>query len=305
MDILRTIGLPLGQQNDRSALTLLALVDLKPGSVWSDARLRMIGVTPIMEFVEREYAKEYAPNSRETIRRFTLHQFLQAGIVKMNPDDPERPTNSPGNVYQIEEVALRLFQTYGTPQWKKELEHYLSEIETLQTRYARAREMGRIPLQLPNGTRISLSRGGQNELVQQIIEEFCPRFTPGAQAVYVGDTGKKWAYFDSKVLTELGVTIEEHGKIPDVVVYLPQQNWIVLIEAVTSHGPVNPKRYEELKSLFSDCSAGLVFVTAFPNTKTFTRYATEIAWETEVWIAEHPTHLIHYNGSRFLGPYAD
>jgi len=258
-----------------------------------------------MEFIEREYAKKYAPNTRETIRRFTLHQFVQAGIVERNPDDPERPTNSPNNVYRIENTVLQLLKAFGTKEWKNELEKYLCQVEALLARYAREREMARIPLELPNGKRISLSPGGQNVLVRQVVEEFCPRFTPGAQAIYVGDTDKKWAYFDSEALGNLGVNIEEHGKIPDVVVFLPSKNWIVLIEAVTSHGPVNPKRYEELIILFSGCSAGLVFVTAFPSTKTFTRYATEIAWETEVWIADHPTHLIHYNGSRFLGPYDD
>jgi hypothetical protein len=33
------------------------------------------------------------------------------------------------------------------------------------------------------------------------------------------------------------------------------------------------------------------------------RYLGEIAWETEVWVADAPSHLIHFNGERFLGPY--
>ncbi|MFS2517149.1 MULTISPECIES: BsuBI/PstI family type II restriction endonuclease [Parabacteroides] len=28
----------------------------------------------------------------------------------------------------------------------------------------------------------------------------------------------------------------------------------------------------------------------------------DIAWETEVWIAENPGHMIHFNGDRFIGP---
>ncbi len=214
-EILRILGLPPEQQNDRSALTLLALLDLKPSGKWIDARAHLIGVTPIMEFIEREYAKKYAPNTRETIRRFTLHQFVQAGIVERNPDDPKRPTNSPNNVYQIDDNVLHLLHTCGTGQWKSELEEYLSKVEALRTKYARARKMARIPLRLPSGKKISLSPGGQNVLVRQIIEEFCPRFTPEAIAVYVGDTDKKWAFFDAKVLSSLGVTIEGHGKIPE------------------------------------------------------------------------------------------
>lgn len=302
-DVLRTLGLPPEQQNDRSALTLLALLCLKPSDAWSSARSQLIGVTPIMEFIKSEYGKTYAPNTRETIRRFTLHQFVQAGITQQNPDDPDRPTNSPKNVYQIESNTLALLRTLGTRDWDASLHEFLSGIDTLQRKYAREREMRLIPLRLRKADTIRLTPGGQNVLVKRVIEEFCPRFTPAALPVYVGDTGQKWAYFDETALRDLGVAIGEHGKIPDVLVYIEQKNWLILIEAVTSHGPISPKRIEELKVLFAGSSAALVFVTAFLDSKTFTKYASHIAWETEVWIAEAPSHMIHYNGERFLGPY--
>ena len=83
----------------------------------------------------------------------------------------------------------------------------------------------------------------------------------------------------------------------------PEKNWVVLIEAVTSHGPIGPKRHNELKDLFKMAKAGLVFVTAFLTRRTMTKYLSEIAWETEVWIAEVPSHIMHFNGERLLGPY--
>jgi hypothetical protein len=91
--------------------------------------------------------------------------------------------------------------------------------------------------------------------------------------------------------------------MPDVVIYYPERNWLILAEAVTSHGPVDSKRHEELKNLFRESSAGLIYVTAFPTRTLMARYLNEIAWETEVWTADAPTHLIHFNGVRFLGPY--
>jgi len=115
----------------------------------------------------------------------------------------------------------------------------------------------------------------------------------------------KWACFDSDALLRLGVNIKEHGKMPDVVVYYSEKNWLVLIEAVTSHGPVNPKQRQELKVLFSGPMAGLVFVTAFLARKAMVKYLNDISWATEVSIAESPTHLIHFNDERFLGPYED
>ncbi len=165
--------------------------------------------------------------------------------------------------------------------------------------------MRRIPVSLMNGQEIRLSPGGQNVLVKKIIDDFCPLFTPGGQVIYVGDTETKWAYFDFDALEALGVEIEEHGKMPDIVVHYVEKKWLVLIEAVTSHGPVNPKRRQELKELFKGSKVGLVYVTAFLDRRTMMKYLDDISWETEVWIAESPTHLIHFNGERFLGPYED
>ncbi len=170
-------------------------------------------------------------------------------------------------------------------------------------RYFQEREMERISVQVASGKTISLSPGGQNILIEQIINEFCSRFTPDGTLIYIGDTGNKWLYFDSESLKALGVTVETHGKMPDVVVHYVQKNWLVLIEAVTSHGLVNAKRRNELQILFKNSTAGLVFVTAFLSRRDMVKYLNEISWETEVWIAESPTHLIHFNGERFLGPY--
>jgi len=165
--------------------------------------------------------------------------------------------------------------------------------------------MNRIPIQVAENKTITLSPGGQNILIEKIVKEFCEIFTPGGKLVYVGDTDEKWAYFDETLLRSAGVIIETHGKMPDIVVYLEQKNWLILIEAVTSHGPVNPKRRGELRTLFKDSKAGLVFVTAFLDRRAMVKYLNEISWETEVWVADAPTHLIHFNGERFLGPHED
>jgi hypothetical protein len=300
---LQELGFPRQQLKERSALTLLSLLDLKPSESWAQARAPLIGITPMMEFFAEHYGRRYAPNTRETVRRHTVHQFVQAGLVVANPDKPSRPTNSPKAVYQIEPSALKVLRTFGTLGWPTRLSEYLATVDTLKRLYAREREARRIPVVLRSGTVIQLSPGGQNVLIKRILDDFCPLFTPGGRVIYVGDTELKWAYFDQDSLKSLGVEIEEHGKMPDVVVHHTSKNWLVLIEAVTSHGPVNPKRRLELSQLFANSKAGVVYVTAFLNRRTMVRYLDEISWETEVWVAESPTHLIHFNGERFLGPY--
>jgi adenine-specific DNA-methyltransferase len=304
-EILKALGLPRDQQNERSALTLLSLLDLKPSTAWSESKAPLMGITPMMDFFRQHYGKEYKPNTRESVRRLTIHQFLDAGIVVINPDQPERPTNSGKTVYQIESSLLELLKTWNTAGWGTGIRTYLLSVETLKQKYAQEREMKRIPIEVAPGKIITLSPGGQNILVERIVADFCELFTPGGKLLYVGDTDDKFAYYDEAFLKTLGVTIEAHGKMTDVVIYHAQKDWLVLIEAVTAHGPVNPKRKSELKALFKGSKAGLVFVTAFLDRTAMVKYLAEISWETEVWVADSPTHLIHFNGERFLGPYEE
>ncbi|MBN1920322.1 MAG: hypothetical protein JW892_03700 [Anaerolineae bacterium] len=236
--ILVSLGLPRAQQNERSALCLLALLNLTPDKSWAQAEAPLMGITPMMDWVREHYQKEYAPNTRETFRRQTIHQFMEAGIALYNPDKPERPVNNPKAVYQIEPVTLALLRSYGSEAWHNRLTDYLVHRETLIARYAHAREQNRVPVQIAQDKQITLSPGEHSKIIRAIIEEFGPRFAPGSVLIYVSDTGKKWGYF-----------------------------------------------------------------TAFPSRSMMTRHLGEIAWETEVWVAEAPSHLIHFDGERFLGPY--
>jgi hypothetical protein len=259
----------------------------------------------MMDFFRDHYGRNYKPNTRETVRRQSVHQFLEAGLLVANPDGLDRPVNSPKAVYQIEQGTLELLHTYGTDEWDINLQTYLSSVETLKSRYAQEREMRRIPVTIAPGKSITLSPGGQNILIEQIISTFAPSYTPGGKVLYVGDTDNKFAYFDEVELAALGVSVELHGKMPDIILHHVERNWLVLVEAVTSHGPINGKRRDELKRLFQHSHAGLVFVTAFLTRKAMMEYLKDISWETEVWIADAPTHLIHFNGERFLGPYSE
>jgi adenine-specific DNA-methyltransferase len=301
--VLKALKAPKEQRNERSALTLLALLDLDPSARWAKSSNPRRGVTEIMDWMAAKYGKKYAPNTRETVRRFTLHQFVEMGLVLLNPDNPQRPTNSPKNVYQIEPSALELLRTFGTDDWQENLTEYLDSMEGKNRLRETARRMTQIPVTLPSGETLQLSAGGQNVLIKEIIEQFAPRFTPGGHVVYVGDAGDKHLLNDESYLRTLGVVIDRHGKMPDVVIHYKQRNWLVLVEAVTSHGPVNMLRHTQLKDLFAASTAGLVFVTAFLDRQAMREYLPDIAWETEVWVADAPSHLIHFNGERFLGPY--
>lgn len=301
--ILDALQLPKAQRNERSALTLLALLNLLPGDDWTTASEPFIGITPIMDFIRDNYRKEYAPNTRETIRRETIHQFVEAGIAVLNPDKPERPVNSPKSCYQITPEALDLIRSFSSDEWESKLTAFLRNCGALAESYAKERDMRMIPLRVNGKHDLVLTPGKHSELIRDIVTEFGPRYAADAEVLYVGDTGSKMGYFEEDVFAELGLTFDSHGKFPDVVLYQRSKNWLLLIESVTSHGPVNAKRHSELDAMFAQSTAGVVYVTAFPDRQTMAKYVGDISWETEVWIADAPSHLIHFDGERFLGPY--
>lgn len=301
-DVLKAMKAPRQQCNERSALTLLGLLDLVPQAPWSDAKAPLRGVTRLMDWMAENYGKRYAPNTRETIRRFTLHQFIEMGIVVLNPDDPGRPPNSPKNVYQVTTSALELLRRFETDTWDRNLAAYLASEGVNRLRES-PRRTEFIPVSFPGGRALRLTAGGQNVLVKEIVEQFAPRFAPGGYVVYVGDTAEKHLVYDVEYLRGLGVVIDPHGKMPDAVIHHVDSNWLLLIEAVASHGPVNLLRHNQLKDLFAGSTAGLVFVTAFLDRAAMREFLPEIAWETEVWVADAPDHLIHFDGECFLGPY--
>jgi hypothetical protein len=263
------------------------------------------GITPIIDFVADASGVRYAPNTRETIRDDAVKFFVEAGLLLRNPDDPNRPTNSGKTVYQIEPAALSMLRKFGTAEWPSRLKTYLASREAIKNEITRKRTLARVPVTLPDGSKVALSPGGQNPLIKAIIEHFCPVFAPGGVVLYIGDTENKFVHLEAEHLAKLGVSLDSAAKMPDVIVHYAAKNWLLLIEAVTSAGPVDGKRRKELKELFAESKAGLVFVTAFENRRTMQSFLGQIAWESEVWIAEDSDHMIHFNGERFLGPYPD
>ena len=301
-DILKQLGLPAAQQNDISCLTLLALTGISEDDAWSQASKPSLTIHDMLGFMRDLYRRNYAENTREVVRRQVIHQLEQARVVDRNPDEPNLATNSPRTHYGLSDEALRVLRLYKNSGWETELNSFRSSQGVLLEIYRRRRRMREIPIRTPAGGEIRLSPGRHNRLQAQVVMDFGPKFAPGATLLYLGDAADKLLHVDSEKLAHLGVPITEHDKLPDVVLYDEKQERLFLVEAVASHGPVNPKRFEELEVTLQECNARRVYVSAFPDFQQFKRHVDNIAWETEVWIAEIPDHLIHFNGDKFLGP---
>ena len=303
-NILQQLGMPGKQINDRTAICLLAALNVTEFNGWQNARAQLFGIRAVLDFARLHTEHEYAENTRETVRDESIKPMVAAGILVHNPDDPSRKVNSPKTVYSVSNEALELIKTYGTHMWETTLSQFLNMNRSLVNRYARRRQLHRVPLTIESGATVSLSPGEHSELIKQILETFCPQFVPGAEIVYVGDTEQKWgAFFNRTLAQKIGVQTNAHGQMPDVIVYHRAREWLVCIEAVISNGPIDDRRRDELTNLFGSAQVSLVFVTAFLTRAAMRKYLVEMAWESEVWCADAPSHLIHFNGTKFLGPY--
>lgn len=295
--LLKTVGMPEAQQNKLCCLTLLALLNLKKRSNVKDATNEWIRIHDLLIFMNSEYKADYKENTRESIRKNALHHFRNAALI----EDNGKATNSPAYRYHITDEFVNVVRNLKTDQ--SILATFIANHESLINQYASKKKVNRMPVKI-NNKDFTFSPGKHNQLQKAIIEEFAPRFAPNSECLYVGDSDVRDLHKDVEKLAELGFTITLHDKMPDVVLYREDKNWIYFIESVTSVGPMNAKRILEISNMTKGVTAGKIFVTAFLDKATFKRFYDDLAWETEVWIADSPDHLVHLNGDRFMGPHS-
>lgn len=295
--ILKELQVPVRQQSDLCCYVLLAMANLKKRDKWEIATNEWIRIHDIIAYIKDVYGVTYAENSRETFRKQAMHHFRNAAFI----EDNGLATNSPNYRYRLTDEMLALIRSFKTPTWKQEKQKFEYAHESLIEFYASERKMLKMPVRI-NGADFTFSPGKHNELQKAIIEEFAPRFAPNSECLYVGDTTEKDLVKNVDKLAELGFAITLHDKMPDVVLYSEEKNWLYFIESVTSVGPMEPKRIKEIEEMTAGVKAGKIYVTAFLDFKTFKKFSESLAWETEVWIADMPDHMIHLNGDKFLGP---
>ena len=296
-DFLDHIGMPKAQQADICCYVILAMAGIKPDMQWKEATNEWIRIHDIIQFTNSYYGTTYAENSRETFRKQALHHFRTAALV----EDNGKATNSPNYRYRLTKETFQLLRVRDTMEWEVSLRRFQHYHQSLVETYASKRKMIMMPVKI-NGQDFSFSPGKLNELQKAIIEEFAPRFAPDSECLYVGDTIEKDLVKNVEKLTKLGFEITLHDKMPDVVLYREDKDWLYFVESVTSVGPMDPKRILEITEMTKDVTAGKIFVTAFLDFKTYKKFSEKLAWETEVWIAEMPEHMIHLDGDKFLGP---
>lgn len=311
IDILVAVDVPTDNQTQRG-LERMAMAFLAVAGVtkqWQEAQGfeegRILKTREIITFINANFEEHISSGSYDDIRRKDLKLLVLAGLIWNSANNPNAATNDPTRGYTLETSFKDLIRTYRTAHWESGLSEFLKNRMSLKAQLARKRTIETVPVTLLDGKSLRFSPGPHNELQKLIIEEFLPRFGKGCQVLYIGDTANKILHIDQPWLASLNFFELAHDKLPDIIAYHPQKNWLYLIEAVHSSGLISEVRMLELKQLTQTCKAEIIFVTAFLSRTEFRKWSDEIAWETEVWIASTPDHLIHFNGEKFLGPYSN
>lgn len=307
LDVFQKIGIPVDgtdRKVERMAKACLAVGKIKKSfaEALSEENDGFVRTRDLISFENENYGEHISPGSYDDIRRKDLKLLIEAGIVINSSSKENLATNNPSRGYALSKSFVELLYSYGSEEWDMRLSEYLKEAKSLKEELECRRNLMKVPITLPGGKRISLSYGAHNDLQKEIIETFLPLFGFGAEVLYVGDTTDKFLHLDEKALKEINFFVLEHDELPDVVAYSHEKNLLYLIEAYHSTGEWNEIRVRKVKRKLkeSGCTADVVFFTAFETKNAFKQKAKDIAWETEVWIAESPEHLVHFNGYKFL-----
>lgn len=307
-EILSAIQLPTKLTNNRTVLTVLAIAGLREKDSWTKVIEEYKRTNDIIQFINQYYPNKggtaktpYAPNTRETIRDDSIAPLCDLAILEQNG----AKSQSGNHGYRLTKETANLFRSYGTDEWNDELEFFLSTHKTYSQLYQQARNVDKgLPVQF-DGHTFSLVRNPHNKLQIDILSQFAPRFVPNAKLLYIGDTKKRKIVEDKELFAELNLPSIDYSIMPDIVLYSEARKWLLFIEAYTSTGEMSAERVSKIRRYCSsvDSSIQRIFVTAFPTMAKCKAKLLNIAWETEVWVAEEPDHMIHLDGIKFISGY--
>ena len=308
--IMQSLGLPIDEYTDRkkekAAMALLAVANVKKSTEWKKMKCAnddySVTTKEIIEFDNTYLEDNISPGSYDYVLRDDLKQLLIAEVVIKSK--PGANISNPTRGYKISVEYAKLIRNYGQPDWLKQVESFNKMHPSYKDRLNPTRDIPKIPVTTADGSVFMLKEGEHNIIQKLVIEEFLSRFGNSATLLYLGDSDNKFQVcFEKEKLKDLGFLDITQGKLPDIVAYSESKDWIYMIEAYHTSNPITPERKLELKKVMGASASKGVFVTAFENITSYRTCSEELAWETEIWIATEPDHMIHRNGSRFLGPY--
>jgi hypothetical protein len=291
--LLLDLGFPPSFISDQTALTILALADRKPRSDLLPGHSCLADgarIHDILEFVRTDFGRRVAENTRESYRKTSLRPLLDAGWVIRH----RLSTNDPNTHYRLHGELAQLLAAEEGP----ERDRLAAKLHIAGKKIRRKEgEEGDVVVRLSADRQVSLSPGRHNELERSVVEILAPAILAHPSVVYLGDTTARAGHQDRALLRRLNLPIDVTEALPDVVICSVEDNRLLVVEVVTSTGPINETRLEQLRVLCrgpAQLGVGIELITAFPGRKELRKFIEEIAWGTSAWIADEPWNLIHF-----------
>lgn len=312
LQIISALGVPIDdlteRQKEKMAMAFLAVGDICKVGSWKKIKDSnndyALTTREIIDYHNKNFEENISSGSYDDIRRKDLARLVLANIIVNSK--PSANNSNPTRGYKINSEYSRIIRNYGQVDWFAQVSMFNKMHPTYEDRISAKRNLPKITVKTPDGKEIQLKDGEHNAIQKLVIEEFLPRFGCGAILLYCGDADNKYGLiYEAEKLAEIGFSDFKQGILPDIVAYSPEKNWIYLIEAYHTSNPMTPQRKMELQRELGINAERTIFVTAFENNSVYKSCPEELAWETEVWIATEPEHMIHRNEFRFMGPYSE
>lgn len=293
--LLQQLGLDRKLVTEQSAICVLALADgvEREGLLPGKKRLRDgARIHDIMAFARQECGKEVAENTRESYRKLSLRPLCDEGLVIRH----QLSTNDPKTFYRLHPEMLRLL-TCTAPLERRwlacEMAGRLSQGEI----WKQQRQRAEIPVEVGLPQPFFLSPGVHSQLTAEVVQVYAPGFLQAPQVVYLGDTRRKDGYQNRDLMRELNLPLQVTASLPDVILLSEVERCLTVVEVVASSGPISEARMGQLAQLIQQSQAlgyRPRYVTAFPSRRVFRRFVEEMAWGTQVWIAEEAEQVIQF-----------
>ncbi len=284
--LLQQLGLGRKLVTEQSAICVLALADgaeregLLPGKkhLRDGARIH-----DIIEFARHECGKDVAENTRESYRKLSLKPLCNEGLIIRH----QLSTNDPKTFYRLHPEMLRLL-TCPAPLERRWLACELAARLSQGQGWRQQRSRTEVPVEVGQTQPYFLSPGAHSRLAAEVVEVYAPTFLTRPRVVYLGDTRHKEGYQNRDLMRELNLPLQVTANLPDVILLCEAARRLVVAEVVASSGPISAARLAQLEMLVQQSAAlgyGPRYMTAFPSRRVFRRFVEEIAWGTDVWIA--------------------
>lgn len=308
-NILDQLELPKKLKGARTILTILAMTNLEENDRWNHLKQDFMRPHDIILYINKYYPRKgemakngegYAENSRESFRKDSIIPLCDLAILEGN----DEKSNSGNTSYRITKEFASLLKKYNSSDWDDELIFYKAHHDTYAQKYSQKKNIDKgLPVTF-KGTSFILERSKHNKLQMELLDSWVPRFAPGAELLYIGDTKDRIIVKNDEMINQLNIKVIENNMLPDIILYEEGRGhkWLLFIEAYSSTGEMSIERVYKLKNSCMDCPSDveLIFLTAVQDMKTCMKIFKNIAWDTEIWVADEETHMIHKNGDKFL-----